>query len=228
MKTLLGWLGVPLIAGLITWYCTDHAKPFVETDLISKTQNSLSSAGISGAMVDAEGLLVKLTGVVPDEATKAKAGLLAAAVWGVVDVRNELTVQPGAVMMTTQERKAAVDCQGRFNDLLKSPVQFATGSAVISASSYPLLDRLVAAAKLCPAAQIEIGGHTDPRGAHDMNVQLSQSRANAVLTHLAQKGIAAKQLSAVGYGPDKPIADNSTAAGMEKNRRTEFIVKGLN
>ena len=72
--------------------------------------------------------------------------------------------------------------------------------------------------------RLEISGHTDNQGDHDKNVALSQERAQAVADYLANKGIDSARLTAVGYGPDRPIADNSTKDGRAKNRRVEFEV----
>ena len=223
LLALIGLVGI----GLLTWMCTDAHRPMIEADLTSKTQLALAGAHLPGIGVSADGLRITLRGEVPDAATKKSAGDTAAATYGVVEVENLLTVKPGAVLMTKEDRKAAVDCQAQFKDLLTEPVRFATASAVLDPRSYPLMGKLAAAAKLCPAAQIEIGGHTDPRGELEMNMQLSQARANSVKAYLEKSGITTSQLSAVGYGPNKPIADNATTTGMEKNRRTEFIVKGI-
>jgi outer membrane protein OmpA-like peptidoglycan-associated protein len=70
--------------------------------------------------------------------------------------------------------------------------------------------------------RLEIAGHTDSRGAHDYNVQLSQDRAEAVRRYLVEKGVEPSRLVAKGYGPDQPIDTNDTVAGRQKNRRTEF------
>ena len=223
LRTLAGLIGI----GLLTWFCTNEHKPMIEADLTSKTLSALGPMKISNRNVSADGQIITLRGVVPDEATKAAAGAAAYAVYGVSEVHNELEVKPGAVVMTTEERRAAVDCQTQFKGLLNEPIRFDTGSAEIHPASYPLMDKLAAAAKICPAASIEIGGHTDPRGALDMNMKLSQDRASSVKTYLESKGIAAGRLTAVGYGPTKPIADNGTPEGMQQNRRTEFNVKGL-
>jgi len=69
---------------------------------------------------------------------------------------------------------------------------------------------------------LEVQGHTDNTGAADPNRALSQKRAEAVVKYLTTKGVDAGRLAAKGYGPDKPVADNKTAAGRQKNRRVEF------
>jgi outer membrane protein OmpA-like peptidoglycan-associated protein len=72
--------------------------------------------------------------------------------------------------------------------------------------------------------KIEVAGHTDDKGDHDHNVDLSKRRAAAVVEYLTSKGVEARRLSSEGYGPDKPIADNKTNAGRAKNRRVEFRI----
>ena len=129
--------------------------------------------------------------------------------------------------MTPQQRTEAVSCQGKFDEFLREPINFETGRAVISRVSYPLLNRLADMAKTCPAAQFEVGGHTDPRGSLESNMVLSRRRAEAVVKYLAARGVETARITAEGYGPTKPVADNKTAAGMRQNRRTEFKVKGI-
>jgi OmpA-OmpF porin, OOP family len=73
-----------------------------------------------------------------------------------------------------------------------------------------------------PEVNVEISGHTDNTGTLTYNMQLSQKRAMAVYDYLIQNGIPAKRLSAKGYGPNKPVADNSSEEGRQQNRRIEF------
>ena len=75
--------------------------------------------------------------------------------------------------------------------------------------------------------KIEIGGHTDNSGLEKDNEDLSKSRAKSVNDYIVSKGIAAERLTYKGYAASKPIADNKTAEGKAKNRRTEFIVTGI-
>jgi len=105
-------------------------------------------------------------------------------------------------------------------------VEFATNSDKIQgATSFAVLDAVVSALRLHPEIfQIEVAGHTDNAGQADANRMLSQKRADAVLTYLKERGIEANRLVAKGYGPDKPIADNKTTGGRQKNRRVEFNI----
>ena len=104
-------------------------------------------------------------------------------------------------------------------------VQFATGSSQILPVSFGLLDEV--AKVLADNLQIElleIDGHTDSTGTAALNRKLSQQRAESVMTYLTSKGVAAGRMKAKGFGPDKPIADNATDEGKEKNRRVEFNI----
>jgi OmpA-OmpF porin, OOP family len=67
-------------------------------------------------------------------------------------------------------------------------------------------------------------GHTDNKGSDDVNVPLSQKRAEAVQAYLLRKGLKQNQIEAKGYGSQKPIAENNTEAGRSKNRRVEIVL----
>jgi len=75
-----------------------------------------------------------------------------------------------------------------------------------------------------PYMEIEIAGHTDDIGRSDYNLELSHKRAKAVFNYLIINEIDMERLSYIGFGNSKPIADNSTEEGREKNRRVEFKV----
>src|SRR6185369_3225426 len=96
-----------------------------------------------------------------------------------------------------------------------TPVFFATNKDVILAKSFPVLqavaDALTASKEI---KKVSIEGHSDDRGKHDYNVELSDRRAKSVLKWLTTTGaVAADRLSAKGFGPDKPIADNKKPDG---------------
>lgn len=74
--------------------------------------------------------------------------------------------------------------------------------------------------------KIEISGHTDNRGSHDYNQQLSENRAHAVVDYLVAHGIKKERLVFKGYGEEEPIAKNDTEENMQLNRRTELKIIG--
>jgi outer membrane protein OmpA-like peptidoglycan-associated protein len=103
---------------------------------------------------------------------------------------------------------------------------FDIGKSTLRPESNTELDRLVKLMKDVPTLKIEISGHTDNTGSATINESLSQSRAEAVVTYLATKGIVANRMTSKGYGSSKPIATNATEEGRQLNRRTEFEIKG--
>ncbi len=122
----------------------------------------------------------------------------------------------------TEEKKQKVEKAA-------TAIYFATGSAILLKKSNPALDGIVALLNEPDNSTLglDIEGHTDNTGSAALNKKLSQARANAVKAYLKKKGIAESRLSAVGYGLEKPIADNKTAAGRAKNRRVEMKLREL-
>jgi len=106
-------------------------------------------------------------------------------------------------------------------------VNFETGKATLTQESLPALDVVCQVLSKWPELRIEVGGHTDARGTNAANQSLSQRRADAVLDYLHSKfpTLKPEQYSAKGYGESKPIASNTSAEGMARNRRVEFVVQ---
>ncbi len=109
---------------------------------------------------------------------------------------------------------------------IKDVINFAKDSdQIVGKRSFTILDAVAALMQHHPELfQIEVSGHTDDRGDHDHNVDLSKRRAETVVAYLHEKGVDTKRLTAAGFGPDKPIGDNKRDAGRAKNRRVEFNI----
>lgn len=101
---------------------------------------------------------------------------------------------------------------------------FVVGTDELAPSANPLLDPIVNTLNDDPHLRVEVQGHTDGRGSQATNQTLSERRAVAVQGYLIERGIEAQRVTAKGYGPDRPMADNTTAEGRAKNRRIEFHV----
>jgi outer membrane protein OmpA-like peptidoglycan-associated protein len=86
------------------------------------------------------------------------------------------------------------------------------------------LETLAEFMKSKPKVNIHIEGHTDSQGSIALNKVLSKKRAESVKQYLIAKGISANRLSTTGFGPTRPIADNSTEFGRSLNRRTEIVI----
>lgn len=101
-------------------------------------------------------------------------------------------------------------------------IHFDTNKSDIKPQYHEELKKVADFLKEFPNATGVIEGHTDNVGKKAANIALSQRRADSVRSYLVNKfGIAPERLKAVGYGPNRPIADNKTAAGKAKNRRIE-------
>lgn len=118
-------------------------------------------------------------------------------------------------------------CESAFDAVLESnQVVFANASAEISRDSGAALDKIMAVAGRCePQFIFELGGHTDSVGDRSVNLALSQNRAQAVANYMMERGFEADRLRIVGYGPDRPVAENATPEGRAANRRLEFKVQ---
>lgn len=104
-------------------------------------------------------------------------------------------------------------------------VYFDTAKSSIKRESHEVLDEVAGILNKYDDLKIEVGGHTDARGAASYNQTLSEARATAVLDYLVAKhNLSRARFSAKGYGESKPVAGNDTAAGMSRNRRVEFKV----
>ncbi len=77
-----------------------------------------------------------------------------------------------------------------------------------------------------PDLKIEIEGHADSTGSEEHNLRLSERRAESVHAYLSQQGIGRTVVGTVGFGEERPVATNGTAAGRQLNRRVEIIVSG--
>ena len=106
-------------------------------------------------------------------------------------------------------------------------VFFSTGSYKLLPKSFKSLDDVVKLMKEDQSLMIDIDGHTDAQGSDASNQVLSDNRAGAVKNYLVAKGISETRLKSAGYGETKPVADNTTAAGRAKNRRTEMTVRNF-
>ncbi len=124
------------------------------------------------------------------------------------------------------EPLATAGCQSEVNAALAAGrVEFPAGETSILAASFPLLDRVVAALLRCPAARVEVGGHTDADGAAAYNRTISLARAESVVGYLTEAGIDAARLAAMGYGESRPVAGNGTAEEKARNRRIELTLR---
>ena len=102
-------------------------------------------------------------------------------------------------------------------------INFDTGKATLKPDAADVIDEIASALNSRPQMQVKLEGHTDNVGSAAFNKKLSDDRANAVMVAIVAKGIDKGRLSAEGFGLERPIADNNTAAGRAQNRRVNLV-----
>jgi len=138
-------------------------------------------------------------------------------------------------------RKVMNDAQKRFSELQSamisvskdargtiismSDILFETNKATLTPNLKENLAKIAGILIVYKEPKILIEGHTDSTGTKEHNQKLSEERAKAVMGYLVEQGVTAERLTAVGLGPDKPIADNKTKDGRAKNRRVDLVIE---
>lgn len=102
---------------------------------------------------------------------------------------------------------------------------FRSGQSEIQSDNFALLNKLTKAIGQFPASTIEVSGHTDNRGADELNLDLSTDRAKKVASFMTEVGgIESRRIKSFGYGETRPLASNETEEGRASNRRVEFLI----
>jgi len=106
-------------------------------------------------------------------------------------------------------------------------VTFATDSSDLSPAFFDVLNSVGKVLGEFEQTVVEVAGHTDSSGSESYNQSLSERRANSVSTYLRSQGVISERLITVGMGELRPVADNSSAAGKQANRRVEITMVPL-
>jgi outer membrane protein OmpA-like peptidoglycan-associated protein len=179
----------------------------------------------NGAHLDFDGNNVSLSGGLSDADKTSLSDRLRAA-FGSFNLSGLQAVKVDAASALSALEPGKFSADDLVKALNLMIIHFNTGSAAISADSLDILGKAATALKAAPAGtKVEVGGHTDNVGNADMNLKLSDARANAVRAKLVELGVAADALTAKGYGDSKPVADNATDEGRARNRRIEFTLQ---
>ena len=134
-----------------------------------------------------------------------------------IDVVYVEALDPIAALPTPQE------CEADIAEIVAaSKINFEPGSATIDESTLSTMDTIAEVLQDCGGLRLEVQGHTDSQGREEMNLSLSQARAESVLNELRARRVLTSTFVAKGYGETQPIAENDTEAGREANRRIEF------
>ncbi len=133
-------------------------------------------------------------------------------------LRQQLLAQFNQILQTRDTARGLI--------VNMSDVLFDTGQYTLKPGAREKLAKISGIILAHPGLKIEVEGHTDSVGGDVYNMTLSENRANAVRSYLVGEGVNPDAVSAKGFGKTKPVADNSTAAGRQMNRRVEMVVSG--
>ncbi|MBT9497050.1 MAG: OmpA family protein [Zoogloea sp.] len=188
----------------------------------TQTNNTLSGAAIGAGVGALVGAAAGRGHVKNVAAGAAVGGLVGAGVGAYMDQQQEVLKRDLSGSGINMARSGDVIIL-----TLPEGILFASGKSALSAQARQGLDRLVNPLVKFDKTAVTVCGHTDNVGARDLNVKLSADRARAVSDYLAQKGVPASRLSAIGMADDQSIGDNKTQAGRATNRRVEVVLRPL-
>jgi outer membrane protein OmpA-like peptidoglycan-associated protein len=134
------------------------------------------------------------------------------------ELRRQLLLQFNQVLQTRETARGLI--------VNMSDVLFDTGQYTLKPGAREKLAKISGIVLAHPGLRITVEGHTDSVGGDDYNMKLSENRAGAVRTYLVGQGLNSDSVTAAGFGKTRPVADNSTAAGRQQNRRVELVVAG--
>jgi outer membrane protein OmpA-like peptidoglycan-associated protein len=134
------------------------------------------------------------------------------------ELRNKLAVQLNSILETKDSARGLI--------VNMSDVLFDTGQFSLKPGAREKLAKISGIVLAYPSLMLEVEGHTDSVGTEDLNLRLSENRANSVRDFLIGQGVVRSSIGARGYGESQPVATNDTSTGRQQNRRVELIVSG--
>jgi len=213
-------LGILVVVAAVT-ACTTY-DPYTREEQAARAQrNALigAAAGAVAGLITGDGSMerkkraIQLAGI----------GALAGGGVGVYMDRQE------AKLRTELDRTGVSVTRVGDNITLNMPgnITFATNSADLNAGFYDVLNSVGLVLNEFEQTVVEVAGHTDSTGTDAYNQQLSERRAASVASYLGTRGVLRERFIEVGMGEARPIADNSTDAGRQANRRVEITLVPL-
>lgn len=206
MKSIRIYLSILVVFGLLFTACN-----------ASRTAKGGAIGAGAGAVVG--GVIGKAAG------NTAAGAIIGAAVGGTAGALIGRHMDKQAEELQRDLENAQVERVGEgIKITFNSGILFATNSADLQSNAQTEIAQLATTLKKYPDTNILIEGHTDNTGSRDLNQRLSERRAESVATYLAGQGVDRSRMRTEGYAFDQPVADNSTAAGRQQNRRVEIAI----
>jgi OOP family OmpA-OmpF porin len=199
--------------------------------LEQKAQTELAARGLDGASVslgrDPLSRSAILDGAVTDE-TKQDALNVVMAIPGVSGaswqageaVETAAGDGTAASVSTAADQDKVAKCQADVDKIVATKgISFRSGSAYLSLETKQILDQLTAALQACEGLSITVEGHTDDNGDSEVNLIMSQERADRIKAGLVERGIPEALITAKAFGSTQPLVTGSDAAADAQNRR---------
>jgi outer membrane protein OmpA-like peptidoglycan-associated protein len=207
------------LAGALTISACKTLDPYTREEKISSATKGAVIGAAGGAVIGA------ISGSDAQERRKraligAGVGALAGGAVGVymdrqeAELRREL--EGTGVSVTRNGDDITLNMPGN--------ITFRTGSSDLDSQFFAVLDSVAKVVTKYDKTLVEVAGHTDSVGADDMNMRLSQRRADTVARYLMSRGINEQRLIPIGAGKTLPIASNDTESGRQANRRVELTL----
>jgi outer membrane protein OmpA-like peptidoglycan-associated protein len=225
--------GIVLYAGFLAlvflcFFCIQIQAPAIERDLANRSTQVLAANHIPVTGVVFSGRDATLNGVRGPAEVGERARQLVDAVPGVRVVDVKITADSPPIVISDPPLDRQI--QARLDATIAGrSVEFSAVNAEsteLTPKGKALLDEIAIILAQSPAVSLDIQGHTDSFMEPSQSLLLSKRKADAVKDYLISKGIASARLTTTGFGSTKPIADNSTWTGRQRNRRIEFEAKG--
>lgn len=246
---ILGVIGL----SVLYWWTKESKAEYIENDLSYKSNTLLKESEVGGVIVNMDGRDATLTGTVESEQRSKEIENIIASLTGIRVVNNQLEITKNEVaapepitepvveklLESEPEPEIALASEPEV-EAIKSPqekvieemlqtldlagITFLFGSDEITEGGINILNDVVRILNEYQEFDVVVVGHTDSVGDDNINLDLSQRRAQSVMNYLISQGIQAQRMNAVGYGESEPIISNDTQEGRAKNRRIEFAV----
>ncbi|MEL7229082.1 MAG: OmpA family protein [Pseudomonadota bacterium] len=191
-----------------------------------KVSNTVIGAGAGAAVGAVGGLLVgRATGADRRKSALIGAGIGALGGGAIGAYQDRQEAQLRAQLQGTGVSVTRTGDRIILN--MPSNITFATGEANIKGEFFSVLNSVALVLKEYNRSLVNVYGHTDSDGSPQFNQQLSERRGVVVANYLVSQGTDSRRYYVVGYGEERPIASNATAAGKAQNRRVEIEIDPL-
>ncbi|MEQ6117996.1 OmpA family protein [Reichenbachiella sp. MALMAid0571] len=184
----------------------------------------VTNESLRAMLREQKSILANVKGTLSDEALKGQKRQLV--LQNRIDRMAEINVKFEQIQQIFKKEEAQVFRQKNDVIIRMIGVNFDVGKSQIKEEDYALLTKVQKAMQVFSDASIVIEGHTDSQGGDDLNLKLSQERADAVLSYLnANSTIDKARFGTKGFGESRPVANNETIAGRKLNRRIDIVIK---